>query len=222
MLQGVGLRKTYGEGPGSVVALDGIDVEVRAGELLAVRGPSGSGKTTLLHCLSGLAVPDEGTVRLDGVDLATLDDDERSAVRAERMGFVFQTSNLLPALTAIENVELPLVLGGLGGAAVTDRARTALAEVGLASRAGAHPRELSGGEQLRVAVARALVAEPDILWADEPTGALDTTSAGVVLDLLRAVAAPGRSVVMVTHSVELADAADRVITMRDGRIDPGA
>jgi putative ABC transport system ATP-binding protein len=219
MLQGVGLRKGYGEGSGRVMALDGADVEVRGGELLAIQGPSGSGKTTLLHCLSGLTAPDEGRVLLEGADLAGLDDDTRTALRAERMAFVFQTLNLLPALTAAENVELPLVLAGVKASEIRERTAVALDGVGLADRADAYPRELSGGEQLRVAIARALISEPDILWADEPTGALDSASAGVVLDLLRSAVADGRTVVMVTHSAELAAAADRVVTMRDGRVE---
>jgi putative ABC transport system ATP-binding protein len=217
-LRGVGLRKAYGESTGRVVALDGVDVEVRPGELLAIRGPSGSGKTTLLHCLAGLATPDAGQVLVDGRDLAALPDDERSTLRGERMGFVFQSLNLLPALTAAENVELPLVLAGVAARDVRSRAAAALADVGLGERGDAYPRQLSGGEQLRVAVARALVTEPEVVWADEPTGALDTEAAAGVLDLLRAAVAGGRSVVMVTHDEDLAAAADRVVALRDGRV----
>ena len=217
MLIGEGLCKAYGQGSARAVILDGVDVRVRRGEFVVVTGPSGSGKTTLLHCLSGLATPDAGRVLLDGVDLASLSDDARTDVRAQRMGFVFQTLNLLPALNARENVELPLILAGLRTADVRARAGAALESVGLGDRGPALPAQLSAGEQQRVAVARAVVTDPDVLWADEPTGALDTVSATQVLELLRGQAGK-RTVVVVSHDPTVAALADSVITVSDGRV----
>ena len=199
-------------------ALRGVDVEVLRGEFLAIRGPSGSGKSTLLHCLSGLSVPDAGTVRYDDIDLASVSDNVRTDLRAQRMGFIFQTLNLLPALTVAENVELPLVLGGLPAAEIRSRRDAALADVEMADRAAAFPAQLSGGEQQRVALARALITEPEVLWADEPTGALDTANAAQVLALLRAAVERGSSVVVVSHADEVVAGADRVVSMRDGRV----
>lgn len=213
-----GLAKRYGSGSAVVTALDGVDVSVLRGELLAITGRSGSGKTTLMHCLSGITTPDEGTVTFDGVDLATAGDDARTDLRAQRMSFVFQTLNLLPALTVAENVELPLVLRGDAAADIRAAAGRALADVGLAGRGGALPAQLSGGEQQRVAVARALVTEPHVIWADEPTGALDTATAADVMRLLRAATGRGMTVVTVSHAADVAQLADRVVVMRDGRV----
>src|SRR5687768_5388406 len=206
LLRAEGVVKAYGRGEGRTVALDGVDVVVGPGEFVAVTGPSGSGKTTLLHCLSGIAPVDAGTVVFDGVDLAALDDNARTDLRGERMGFVFQTLNLLPALTVAENVELPLVLRGVLAAEVRERAAAALDSVGLADRARAFPADLSGGQQQRVAIARALVANPAVVWADEPTGALDSAAAAGVLDLLRG-AAGERTVVVVSHEPAVAEMA---------------
>jgi putative ABC transport system ATP-binding protein len=218
LVTATGLVKRYGAGSATVTALDGVDVSVRAGELLAVTGRSGSGKTTLLHCLSGITTPDAGAVTFDGIDLGQADDDARTDLRAERMAFVFQTLNLLPALTVAENVELPLVLRGDDAPAIRAAAQQALADVGLDDRGKAFPAQLSGGEQQRVAVARGLVTQPDVLWADEPTGALDTATASEVMALLRGAADRGVTVVVVSHAPDVAQRADRVIAMRDGRV----
>ena len=218
LLRAEGVRKTYGAGTGQVVALDGVDMEIGRGEMLAITGRSGSGKTTLLHCLSGLSPVDAGRVLLEDTDLAGLDDDARTALRAQRMGFVFQTLNLLPALTVSENVELPLVLRGRPADVIRGSAAQRLAEVGLADRAGAYPAELSGGEQQRVAIARALSADAEMIWADEPTGSLDSAAAAGVLELLRGATRSGATVVVVTHAADVAAAADRVVELRDGRV----
>ncbi|HYZ92385.1 MAG TPA: ABC transporter ATP-binding protein [Actinomycetota bacterium] len=213
-----GLRKSYGP---RVVALDGVDIDVRPAELLAITGPSGSGKSTLLSCLSGLTTPDEGRVLCDGVDLATLDDDARSDLRAERFAFVFQTLNLLPALTVAENVQLPLVLRGDQAEDIRRKTTEMLLQVGLADRDGEFPASLSVGEQQRVALARALSTDPDVLWADEPTGALDSASGEQIVALLRRAVASSRTVVVVTHDAHVASSSDRIVTMRDGAIEPG-
>ena len=218
LVRGEGVTKAYGDGGGRVVAVDGVDIAISHGELLAITGPSGSGKTTLLHCLAGLAPLDAGRVTVDGSDLAALDDNARTDLRAARMGFVFQAHNLLPELTVAENVELPLVLRGADAQVVRRESARRLAQVGLAERAGARPAQLSGGEQQRVAIARALVTDPAIVWADEPTGALDTAAAAGVMDLLQAAARGGATVVVVTHSDAVAAAADRVVHLTDGRV----
>jgi putative ABC transport system ATP-binding protein len=213
-----GLRKIYRNGS-TVEALAGVDVRIRAGELVAVVGPSGSGKSTLLNCLSGLEHLDEGRVEVEGHDLQGLSDDERSDWRARRMGFVFQAFNLLPVLSAVENVEVPLLLIGERRREVRRRAIESLDAVGLAERADHRPNELSGGEQQRVALARALVHEPAVVWADEPTGNLDSESGEQVVGLLGEVTAAGHTVVLVTHDAVLAERADRTIRMRDGRVE---
>jgi putative ABC transport system ATP-binding protein len=218
IVRAVGVAKAYGHGSGRVVALDGVDLDVRRGELLAVAGPSGCGKTTLLHCLSGIAAPDRGQVLVGGTDLASLTDDARTDLRARRMGFVLQARNLLPALTVAENVELPLVHLGFGATEIRARRTEVLTAVGLEARTGAFPSELSIGEQQRIALARALITRPAVIWADEPAGALDTGNAERMLDLLRAAAGMGATVVMVTHAREQAERADRIVAMRDGRI----
>jgi putative ABC transport system ATP-binding protein len=215
-----GLRKAYGAGNARVAALDGVDCTIHAGELLVVTGPSGSGKTTLLHCLSGIAVPDSGEVRVDGTDLATLSDDARANLRRDRFGFCFQTLNLLPALTVTENVQLPLVLAEEPVDKIRARSAELLDRVGLDQRGGAFPDRLSGGEQVRVAIARALANDPAVVWADEPTGALDSAAAGGVLALLRGVVDGGGTVVVVSHHPEVVAQADRVLRLRDGRLAP--
>lgn len=218
LLRGEGLHKAYGNGTARVVALDGVDITIARGEMLAITGRSGSGKTTLLHCLAGLAMPDTGRVTIEGVELAGLGDDARTDLRAEAMGFVFQQLNLMPALTVAENVELPLVLRGAGADQIRSEARRRLEQVGLGDRAGAYPADLSGGEQQRVAIARALVSGPKIVWADEPTGSLDIQAADDVVGLLRAAVADGATVVVVTHARDVAAAADRVVELADGRV----
>ena len=213
-----GLIKAYGSGHARVTALNGVDCEVRAGEFLAITGPSGSGKTTLLHCLSGIAIPDGGEVQIDGTDLATLDDDARADLRRSRFGFCFQTLNLLPALTVAENVQLPLVMAGKAADEIRARGSEVLGQVGLGNRERAFPAELSGGEQMRVAIARALANDPDVVWADEPTGALDSAAAKVVLTLLRVIVDGGGTVVVVSHDADVVARADRVLRLRDGRL----
>ena len=218
LIQAQGIVKGYGTGGAHVTAVQGVDVRIDRGEFVAITGPSGSGKTTLLHCLAGLAAIDSGQVLFDGVALQALDDDARTDLRAQHMGFVFQSLNLIPALTVAENVELPLVLQGADAAAIRAARDHRLGQVGLAGREEAFPSELSGGEQQRVAVARALVTDPAVLWADEPTGALDSAAAQGVVDLLAMAHAGGATVVLVTHDGSVAAAAQRRITLVDGRL----
>jgi putative ABC transport system ATP-binding protein len=213
-----GLRKVY-RGGSEVEALKGIDLDIARGELLAIIGPSGSGKTTLLNCLSGLEQIDGGEVLVDGKDLAELSDDDRTEYRAQSMGFVFQAFNLLPVLSAVENVEIPMLLLGEGSRQARTRALETLDQVGLAPRADHKPEQLSGGEQQRVAVARALVHRPAVVFADEPTGNLDSESTQSILDLFLRLNADGQTIVMVTHNPGVADAAGRTIAMRDGLIE---
>jgi putative ABC transport system ATP-binding protein len=210
--------KSYPSRPQAVVALDHLDLDVGDGEFLAVTGVSGSGKTTLLNCLSGIDKIDSGSVVLDGVDLGALDDVARTDLRGSRMGFVFQAPNLLPVFSALENVALPLVLGRTAAKEARTAARAALERVGLGDRCDQKPGELSGGEQQRVALARAFVKRPRIVWADEPTGNLDSKSAEVVMDLLRELHGDGATLILVTHDLGVASQTDRQIEMRDGRV----
>jgi putative ABC transport system ATP-binding protein len=212
------ISKQYGAGEVQVDALRGVDLAVERGEFLAVMGPSGCGKSTLLHVLGGIDPPTSGQVFLDGQDLGALDDAARSVLRRRRLGFVFQRINLLPTLTALENVALPLRIDGAGRGAANRQAQSALARVGMDHRAKHFPHELSGGEQQRVAIARALVIEPAVLFADEPTGALDSTNAAHILELLAECVREGQTVVMVTHDANMARQASRVLLMQDGRI----
>ena len=214
------LRKVY-RGGSEVEALKGIDLAIARGELLAIIGPSGSGKTTLLNCLSGLESINGGEVLVDGKDLAEMSDDDRTTYRAKSMGFVFQAFNLLPVLSAVENVEIPMLLLGEGSRQARARALETLEQVGLVPRADHKPEQLSGGEQQRVAVARALVHRPAVVFADEPTGNLDSESTQSILDLFLRLNADGQTIVMVTHNPGVADAAGRTIAMRDGRIETG-
>ncbi|TCK24604.1 ABC transporter ATP-binding protein [Pseudonocardia endophytica] len=211
------LTRTYGRGGGQVHALRGVDLDLPRGRFTAVMGASGCGKSTLMHCMAGLDRPDGGAVTVAGTDLATLDDDALSEFRRTHVGFVFQAFNLLPMLTARQNIVLPLELGG---ARVDDARVDELADaLGVADRLAHRPAELSGGQQQRVAIARALVTEPDLVFADEPTGNLDSrASAGVLAQLRRSAHELGRTVVMVTHDGDAAGYADGVVTMRDGRI----
>jgi putative ABC transport system ATP-binding protein len=213
-----GVNKVYRTGAEEVVALGDIDLDVATGEFLAVMGPSGSGKTTLLNCLTGLDDIDSGVVLVDGLDIHAMADGDRTEHRARHMGFIFQSFNLIPVLSAAENVELPLLLIGVKAAEARRRAQAMLDRVGLGHRYNHKPNELSGGEQQRVAVARALVNEPAILWADEPTGNLDSEMATAVLDLLHEVNDAGQTVVIVTHDADIGSSARRLIRVQDGRI----
>ena len=214
------LRKTFGEGEAMVEALRGVDLGVRQGQMLAIMGRSGSGKSTLLTLLGGVDVPSSGQVLLEGIDLATLTDDERTLIRRHRIGFVFQQFNLLPILTAEENVALPLELDGVPAAEANRRAGEMLELVGMGTRRKHIPGKLSGGEQQRVAVARALVIQPAILLADEPTGNLDTANGKRVTRMLRnLVEQHGQTIVMVTHDPLVADQADRIIHLSDGLVE---
>lgn len=213
-----GVTKRYRQGDQDVAALAGVDLRVMPGEFLAVVGPSGSGKSTLLHVAGGLDVPDSGTVHMEGVDLATLGAAARARLRRRRIGFVFQFFQLVPSLTVVENVELPLLFDGARGEAA-GRARRLLAAVGLDGKLDRYPAELSGGEMQRVAIARALVAGPALLLADEPTGNLDSGTGAAVLDLLGAeVERSGAALVLVTHDDGAARRADRMVSVRDGRV----
>jgi putative ABC transport system ATP-binding protein len=213
-----GVEKTYRTAASEVPALRAIDLRIDEGEFVAVMGPSGSGKTTLLNCLSGLDDIDGGHVLLDGVDLHALSDAERTRNRASQMGFVFQQFNLIPVLSAIENVELPLLLAGVHGKDARRRAGETLERVGLGHRVEHRPSELSGGEQQRTTIARALAAHPRIVWADEPTGALDSETSSEIVELLRDLNDEGLTLVMVTHDDAIGAAAPRLVRMRDGRV----
>ena len=217
-----GVSKTYTTGTQRVDALRDVDLDIAAGELLTVMGPSGNGKTTLLNCLSGLDDVDAGTVHVAGEDLFAMSDARRTQLRATRMGFIFQSFNLVPVLSARENVELPLIVTGTRPRAAAERAAAMLQRVGLGHRGDHRPMELSGGEQQRVAIARALVTQPDVIWADEPTGNLDSETAASVLDLLREVNAAGQTLVVVTHDPEIGAAGDRTVHVHDGRVTTSA
>jgi putative ABC transport system ATP-binding protein len=212
--------KVYRQGRREVHAVRGVTLAVAPGEIVALLGPSGSGKSTLLHLLGGLDAPTTGRALFEGRDLASLSDDELTLLRRDRIGHVFQSFNLLPTLTAAENVALPLLLGGVPRADAAARAREGLDAVGLADRADHFPDEMSGGEQQRAAIARALAVRPRVLLADEPTGNLDSAAGAEVLAILRGMTKDGdRSVVMVTHDERAAAIGDRRIRLRDGRIE---
>jgi putative ABC transport system ATP-binding protein len=210
--------KIYRTGALEVEALRGVSFRIDVGEYVAVMGPSGSGKSTLMHILGCLDVPTTGTFLLAGEDVSTMSEEELAHVRNQRIGFVFQQFNLLPSLNAWRNVELPLVYAGVERSVRMERALGALDRVGLASRVEHRPGELSGGQQQRVAVARALVTDPALILADEPTGNLDTASADDVLGLLLDLHRGGRTIVLITHESEVADAAERTMRIRDGQI----
>jgi putative ABC transport system ATP-binding protein len=203
----------------TVEALRGVDLVVRPGEFVAVMGPSGSGKSTLLSILGCLERPSEGSYRLAGTEVASFDERTAARMRREHIGFVFQAYNLLPRATALHNVELPLIYQGLARQERRDRARAALAGVGLEDRLDHHPSQLSGGQQQRVAIARALVTRPDVLLADEPTGNLDSRSEADILDMLSAAHTGGATIVMVTHAREVAERGTRIVHMLDGLVD---
>lgn len=213
------VHKTFRTGKIEVHALRGVDLVVNAGAMIAVMGPSGCGKTTMLNCLSGLDSFDEGEIFIEGVDLSKMSDRVRTDYRARRMGFIFQTFNLLPVITAVENVELPLLVTGVRPAPARKRALEVLDQVGLVDRAGHRPAELSGGQRQRVTIARALVNNPAIVWADEPTGNLDSKSAGDVLSLMRQLNRErGQTLVIVTHDAAIGALCDNIVQMQDGSI----
>lgn len=219
IIQAEGIDKIYRSASDTVHALRNVSVKVESGEIVAVMGPSGCGKTTLLNCLSGLDSIDSGNVRINGQSLRDLTDDQLSEYRARSMGFVFQTFNLLPVLSAQENVELPLLVAGVSSKRATEIALGKLDDVGLVDWANRRPAALSGGQRQRVAVARALANEPAIVWADEPTGNLDTENEREIMELIvRLNKENGQTFVLVTHSDDVAKSARRIIRMRDGEI----
>lgn len=212
------VNKEYLVGDQVVRALDGISLNIAAGEFTSIIGPSGSGKSTLLHLLGALDSPDSGSIRFQGEEIGSLDEERQSEFRRHRVGFVFQFFNLLPTLSAWENVAIPKLLDGTGLRKAKPRALELLDRVGLAERAEHRPAELSGGQMQRVAVARSLIMDPPLILADEPTGNLDSKTGASILELLGEVAGSGNSVVMVTHDMGAVRYCDRVITLRDGKI----
>ncbi|MBE0512943.1 ABC transporter ATP-binding protein [Candidatus Bathyarchaeota archaeon] len=219
LLEAKGLKKTYRMGKVLVPALQGITFDVAEGEFIAVFGPSGSGKSTLLHVLGGLDRPDEGEVSVDGISFSTLNDNALAEVRLHKIGFIFQFFNLLPRLTALRNVELPLTLADLPEKESTKKAEETLKLVGLEDRMNHRPSEMSGGEQQRVAIARALINDPKIVLADEPTGNLDTSTGGEIVQLMKRLnKEKGQTFVVVTHDPAIAETADQILYLKDGMI----
>jgi ABC-type lipoprotein export system ATPase subunit len=219
IIQAQQVKKIYRNGQLRIEALSDVDMTVAQGEMVAIMGPSGCGKTTLLNCLSGLDTIDEGNVFIQGDNLRDLSDNERTTYRARHMGFIFQDFNLLPVLSAVENVELPMLVAKVSSKKARQRALEMLERVGLTDRARHRPAELSGGQRQRVTIARALTNDPAIVWADEPTGNLDSETADDIMDLLcRLNREQGQTFVLVTHALEVGKLANRIITMRDGHI----
>ncbi len=219
IIEAAGVTKTYHTGKMEVPALRGVDFTVSRGEMVAIMGPSGCGKTTLLNSLSGLDTIDDGRILIAGTDLAKMSDNTRTVFRAREMGFVFQFYNLLPVLSAVENVELPLLVSGVKPKRARERAITALGQVSLDDWAGHKPAELSGGQRQRVTIARALVNQPSIVWADEPTGDLDTETANDVMRVMRDLNVKNdQTFVIVTHDPRIGEMCDRIIRMQDGRV----
>ena len=212
------VSKTYEMGEGVVRALDHVDLQVDQGDFLAIVGPSGSGKSTLMNILGLLDVPDEGRYLLDGMDVGALSDNRLASIRNEKIGFVFQSFNLLGKLTALENVKLPLSYAGVRLKEADARARKQLSLVGLEGREHHLPNQLSGGQQQRVAIARAVVCEPELILAAEPTGALDSRTGVEIMELFKSLHAEGQTVILITHNQELADEAQRVVRIADGLI----
>ena len=213
-----GVRKTYRVGE-PVHALDGVDLSLADGSYTAVMGPSGSGKSTLMNLVGCLDAPTEGTVTVDGTDVTALSDRERTALRGDEIGFVFQTFNLMPRLTARENVALPLIFQGVDAAERGERADAMLGRMGIGDRGDHRPNELSGGQRQRVAIARALVTDPTLVLADEPTGNLDTETGARILDVFDEAHAAGNTILVVTHERHVAERADRIVHLLDGRIE---
>ncbi|AMW32113.1 putative ABC transport system ATP-binding protein [Fervidobacterium changbaicum] len=213
------LSKIYGSGSSKVVALDSVNLEIKKGEIVAILGPSGSGKTTLLNLLAGLDIPTSGTIVIDGQEITKMSEEEKAKFRAKSMGFIFQFFNLIPVLTAVENAELPLLLNKVPVADARKRALELLELMGISHRKDAYPSQLSGGEQQRVSIARALATKPKIIWADEPTGALDVKNGEqikkLIIELNREF---GTTFVIVTHDQNVAQIANRIMRMENGRI----
>ncbi|CAN5598405.1 ABC transporter ATP-binding protein [soil metagenome] len=223
MIEAKGVQKTYDTGEVKVPALKGVDLGVRRGEMVAIMGPSGCGKTTLLNCLSGLDEVDGGEVLIGGESIVDMRDRKRTRFRAQEMGFIFQSYNLIPVLSGVENVELPLLVAGTKQKKARRLAQNALELVGLADQSNKHPAEMSGGQQQRVTVARSLVNAPTIVWGDEPTGALDSETSKEIMDLLvRLNEEQQQTFVLVTHDAAVAGRGHRTIRMRDGRIESDA
>ena len=220
LIKAAGVEKVYDTGEVKVRALRGVDLEINTGEMVAVMGPSGCGKTTLLNSLSGLDDIDGGEVSIGGESIGRMSDRKRTRFRAEKMGFIFQSYNLIPVLSGIENVELPLLVAGVKPKKARNLAREALELVGLADQASKRPQEMSGGQQQRVTVARSLVNEPAIVWGDEPTGALDSETSKEIMDLLVRLNGERRQTfVLVTHDASVASRGHRTVRMRDGRVE---
>ncbi|HEX6322599.1 MAG TPA: ABC transporter ATP-binding protein [Vicinamibacterales bacterium] len=213
------LWKTYQMGSEEIHALSGVSIEIERGEYVAIMGPSGSGKSTLMNLIGCLDTPSKGSYLLNGKQVSEMNDDELARIRNEEIGFVFQTFNLLPRATALHNVELPLVYGGVSGKARIERARAALEKVELLDRQTHRPNQLSGGQRQRVAIARALVNDPSILLADEPTGNLDSKTGVEIMGVFERLHAAGNTVVLVTHEADIAAYAHRVIHIRDGQVE---
>lgn len=218
LLSARGVTKTYHTPAIDVEALKNVDLDIEQGEMVMIMGPSGNGKTTLLNCLSGLDTINAGTVHIDGTEIHTLSDGKRTKHRAESMGFIFQSYNLIPVLNAAENVELPLLVTGMAPKEARAASVEMLEKVGLVDRVQHHPNQLSGGEQQRVTIARALVSKPAIVWADEPTGNLDSETAADILSLISELHRGGQTVVMVTHDQAIGRMGDRLVILRNGQV----
>ena len=222
MIRARDVRKTYHVGSQVVHALDGLDLDIQANEYVALMGPSGSGKSTLMNILGCLDTPTSGSYTLNGQDVSSMEDDALAEIRNREIGFVFQTFNLLPRYSALENVALPMIYAGVSRAKREARAKEVLDQVGLGDRMDHKPNELSGGQRQRVAVARALVMRPSIILADEPTGNLDTATSHEVMELFSTIQKAGNTVILVTHEEDIAACAQRIVRLRDGRVDVDA
>jgi putative ABC transport system ATP-binding protein len=219
LIEAIDVHKTYSTGKVQLEALRGVNLKVERGEMLAIMGSSGCGKTTLLNCLSSLDEPSRGRVLIEGRDLFALSDNEQADLRAEKMGFIFQSYNLLPVLSALENVELPLMVGGISKSQAREKAFRALDRVGLKEWELHKPAELSGGQQQRVAIARSLVNDPIMVWADEPTGNLDSTNSKQIMKLLKKLNEDlNQTYIIVTHDSKVAKVADRIVKMENGKV----